>query len=113
MFKEKIPSVEIDEDFKKAMLTGDDILQTASRHDITPDSLFEELKAELEAMETKFFQKGGKVKDHRDVIAWGIRQGALEKALKLLNLYPIEKIDHTITLEDKLRAIHDKREKEE
>jgi hypothetical protein len=104
--------VEIDDDFKKAMLTRDDNLEIAGRHDITPDSLFKELKAELEAEETKFFQKGGKVKDQKDVIAWGIRQGALEKALKLLNLYPIEKIDHTITLEDKLRAIHDKRDKE-
>lgn len=102
--------VEIDDDFKKAMLNRDDNLQTASRHDITPDSLFEELKAELEAKETKFFQKDGKVKDQKNVVAWGIRQGALEKALKLLNLYPIEKIDHTITLEDKLRAIHEKRD---
>lgn len=105
--------VEIDEDFKKAMLNRDDNLEIAGRHDITPDSLFEELKAELEAEETKFFHHKGKVVGQQDVTAWGIRQGALEKALKLLNLYPIEKIDHTITLEDKLRAIHDKREKEE
>lgn len=103
---------EIDDDFKKAMLTRDDNLEIASRHDITPDSLFEEVRAELEAMETKFFQKDGKVIDQKDVIAWTTRQTALEKALKLLNLYPAEKVDHTVTLEDKLRAIHNKREEE-
>lgn len=95
------------------IMNRDDNLETAKKHDITPESLFAELKAELEAMETKYFANKGKIEDKVDVIAWAVRQGALEKALKLLNLYPAEKVLHTLTLEDKLRAIHDKREKEE
>ena len=105
--------VEIDDDFKESMFKPDENLETAKRHDITPDSLFAELKAELQAEETKLAQKDGTFMDKRDVIAWGIRQGALEKALKLLSLYPAEKVDHSVTLEDKLRKIHEKRDKED
>lgn len=99
------------------MVSADDImnrdqnLETAKQYDITPDSLFAELKAQLQAKETKLAQKDGVFTDKRNLIAWATRQGALEKALKLLNLYPAEKVDHTITLEDKLRAIHEKRDK--
>lgn len=94
------------------VMNRDGNLEIAEKHGITPDSLFEELKAELEAEETKLAQHQGQFIDEKDVIAWSIRQNALEKALKLLNLYPVENVKHTITLEDKLRAIHDKRDKE-
>lgn len=94
------------------VMNRDDNLEIAKKHDITPDSLFAELKAELEAEETQFAKIRGKFTDQKDVIAWNTRQNALEKALKLLNLYPVEKVEHTLTLEDKLRVIHDKREKE-
>lgn len=94
------------------VMNRDDNLEIAEKHGITPDSLFAELKAELEAEETKLAQEKGVFTDEKNVIAWSTRQNALEKALRLLNLYPIEKVEHTLTLEDKLRAIHDKRDKE-
>jgi hypothetical protein len=48
-----------------------------------------------------------------DPKALGIRQKARQDAHKLRGDYPAEKVEVTATLEDKLRAIHDKREKED
>ena len=72
--------------------------------------LANKLKAEFEAEETKFFQHEGIVTDQRDVIAWGTRQKARENTHKLRGDYPSEKVEHTITLEDRLRAIQEKRD---
>ena len=83
------------DEIKKDILKPDENLERAEKQQITPDSLFAELKAELEAEETKFFQNKGKVVEKKDVIAWKIRQDALEKGLKLLGLYPAEKHEHT------------------
>lgn len=84
-----------------ADITADDImsrdekLEKAEEHGITADVLFAELKDELEATETKFFQNKGKVIEKKDVIAWATRQNALEKGLRLLDLYPAEKHEHS------------------
>lgn len=43
----------------------------------------------------------------------GIRQKARQDLHKLRADYPAEKVEHTVTLEDKLRKIQNKREKEE
>lgn len=84
-----------------------DELNTAG---VTSDYLINKLKKELDAKETKFFQHEGKVVDSKDVIAWGIRQNARKDAHKLKGDYPAEKVEHTVSLEDKLRAIHEKRD---
>ena len=94
-------------------LKGAAFSETLKRHGITDEYLAGKLKEELEAEETKFFADKGKVRDEKDVIAWGIRQKARMDAHKLKGDYPSEKVEHTVTLEDKLRAIHEKREKEE
>ena len=53
------------------------------------------LKEILDAKETKFFQKDGKVEDERDVIAWGPRLGAaktiLEMGIRASELQDLEK----------------------
>ncbi len=105
--------VEIDDDFKKSMLKPDEKLLNFDGHGITEDYLLNKLKEELEAKETKFFHRKGKVVETEDVIEWNTRQNARKDAHKLRGDYPTEKVDHTITLEDKLRAIHEKRDKEE
>lgn len=89
-----------------------DILDDSINQGIDAKYLMKKLKAELEAEETKFFQDEGKVTDSRDVIAWGTRQKARQDAHKLRGDYPVEKVEHIVSLEDKLREIHDKRDKE-
>lgn len=60
---------------------------------ITPATLAKKLKSELNANETKFFQKDGKVISKRSVIAWGIRQAARIDAQKLLACYPADQVN--------------------
>ena len=102
----------------KKPLTKEDIdgpnpVTTAfKKQDITVDYLAKKLKEELESHETKFFAHQGEVIQQEDVIAWGVRQKARQDAHKLRGDYPVEKVEHTVTLEDQLRAIHDKRDKE-
>lgn len=91
----KIPPVEIDDDFKKAMLNRDEKLEIFEKYEITDDYLIGKLKDELEAEETKFFQKDGMVVQQKDVIAWKIRQDARKDAHKLKGDYPAEKHEHS------------------
>lgn len=77
--------------------------------------LAKKAKEELEAQETKAqIPKGA---DHfvysKDLVAWDVRQKARQDVHKLRGDYPSEKVEHTVTLEDRLRAIQEKREKED
>lgn len=84
-----------------AAVTGDQIIQdllhpfieAMDEQKITPRLLARKLKAELNAKETKFFQKDGLVVESRDVIAWGIRQAARIDAHKLRGDYPSSKVE--------------------
>lgn len=58
---------------------------------ITPQLLARKLKAELNAKETKFFQKDGIVIESRHCIAWDTRQKARIDAHKLRGDYPADK----------------------
>ncbi len=60
---------------------------------LTFDYLARKLKRELNAKETKFFQKDGMVIEQRDVVAWDVRQRARIDAHKLRGDYPAEKRD--------------------
>ena len=62
---------------------------------LTFDYLAKKLKRELNAKETKFFQKDGFVKEQHDVVAWDVRQRARIDAHKLRGDYPAEKREHT------------------
>jgi phage terminase small subunit len=53
------------------------------------------LKPALDAMETKFFQKDGKVVETQDVIAWDVRLHALDMAFNLKGSYAPKEIEHT------------------
>lgn len=64
-------------------------------HGLTFDYLAKKLKRELNAKETKFFQKDGFVKEQHDVVAWDVRQRARIDAHKLRGDYPAEKRAHT------------------
>ena len=98
----------------KEDIDGPDPMKKALKaKDITCDYLAKKLKEELESLETKFFAHQGEVIQQEDVINWGTRQKARQDAHKLRRDYPVEKVEHTVTLEDQLRAIHDKREKED
>ncbi|OEU67061.1 MAG: hypothetical protein BA863_08085 [Desulfovibrio sp. S3730MH75] len=55
----------------------------------------------LDAKETKFFQKDGKVIDQVNVEALGVQQKALDMALKMKGLYAPEKRDVNVDLKDK------------
>jgi len=60
---------------------------------ITAEYLAKKLKEELEAKETKFFQKDGVVKQTREVIAWGVRQRARESANELRGDFPAKRVE--------------------
>src|SRR5690606_19961656 len=64
-------------------------------HGLTFDYLAKKLKRELNAKETKFFQKDGFVIEQHDVVAWDVRQRARIDAHKLRGDYPAEKREHT------------------
>jgi len=92
-------------------LDGEDSLLKIKRA-IPLETLIEKLNAELDAEEIKFFQHNGFLTE-KNITAWTIRQKARQDAHKLRGDYPSEKVEHTVSLEDKLRAIHEKREKED
>ena len=75
--------------------------------------LAKKAKRELNAKETKAQIPKGHTEFvySKPLIAWDIRQKARQDVHKLRGDYPSEKVEHTVTLEDKLRAIHEKREK--
>jgi len=54
------------------------------------------LKAELNAKETKFFQKDGIVTDQRTVIDWATRQKARQDLAMYLGDKPAERTEHEI-----------------
>jgi len=62
---------------------------------LTFDYLAKKLKRELNAKETKFFQKDGFVIEQHDVVAWDVRQRARIDAHKLRGDYPADKREHT------------------
>lgn len=64
-------------------------------HGLTFDYLAKKLMRELNAKETKFFQKDGMVIEQHDVIDWGTRQRARIDAHKLRGDYPADKREHT------------------
>ena len=89
------------------------ITKAFKKYDITVDSLTKKLKEELDAEDkTEFYDKGGVFTGKKVSPSWATRQKARQDAHKLRGDYPVEKVEHTVTLEDQLRAIHDKREKE-
>ena len=67
------------------------IQQAMDSKGITVKSLVNKLKSELNAKETKFFQKDGYVVEFRNVIAWDVRQRARIDAHKLRGDYPADK----------------------
>lgn len=67
------------------------ITQAMDDQKITPQLLARKLKAELNAKETKFFQKDGIVIETRNVVAWGVRQAARIDAHRLRGDYPADK----------------------
>ena len=74
--------------------------------------LAQKAKEELEAHETKAqIPKGGQEFIYsKDLVAWDTRQKARQDLHKLRGDYPSEKVEHTVTLEDRLRAIQEKRD---
>ena len=75
--------------------------------------LAQKAKDELEAHETKAQIPKGHIEFvySKDLVAWDTRQKARQDVHKLRGDYPSEKVEHTITLEDRLRAIQEKRDK--
>jgi len=68
-----------------------DVIEAMDKHGLTLDNLIKQLKRELKAKETKFFQKDGKVVEKHNVIAWDVRQRARIDAHKLRGDDPAEK----------------------
>jgi hypothetical protein len=64
---------------------------------ISTDFLTTKLLEELNAKETKFFQKDGVVIESRDVVAWDVRQKARQDTHKLLGHYPKESLELTLS----------------
>lgn len=62
---------------------------------ITLEFLLKQLKKELNAKDTKFFQHEGEVIEIREVIDWSTRQKARIDAHKLRGDYPAEKQEIT------------------
>lgn len=98
---------------KEEMTGPNPVEETLDKNKITVDYLAKKLKRELNAKETKAqIPKGKKEFAYsKPMVAWDVRQKARQDAHKLRGDYPSEKVEHSITLEDKLRAIHEKREK--
>lgn len=87
--------VEIDDEFKKAMLNRDEKLEKFDKHGITDDYLIGKLKGELEAKYTKVLHHKGKIIDTREITDWKIQQDARKDAHKLKGDYPAEKHEHS------------------
>lgn len=90
--------VEIDDEFKEAMLNRDEKLEKFDKHGITDDYLIGKLKDELEA--TDEFHREVKVGEAINTILikkpiWKIQQDARKDAHKLRGDYPAEKHEHT------------------
>ncbi len=71
-------------------LIGTPIINILNENDITPERLAKKLNAELEAEDTKFFQKDGVVVETHNVIDWKTRQTARMDAHRLMGHYPPE-----------------------
>ena len=71
--------------------------ETFEKAGISREFLTTKLLEELNANETKFFQKDGKVLESRDVVAWDVRQKARQDAHKLLGHYPKESLELTLS----------------
>lgn len=86
------------------------IIEAMDKEGLTLERLIKSLKKEMDAKETKFFQKDGKVISKRSVIAWGIRQQARQDAHKLRGDYAPEKHEHSFCddLMDALTAAKEK-----
>lgn len=59
----------------------------------SPEKIAQRINEGLDAVETKFFQFGGVVTDHRDVIAWGERRMYADLAAELKGLKPGQKVE--------------------
>ena len=101
------------EELKEGMFKPDEKLLNFDKHGITEDYLIGKLKEELEAEETKFFQKDGIVTEKRDVTDWNTRQDARKDAHKLRGDYPVEKVDHTGGIIVNIEATPIKKKKKE
>jgi phage terminase small subunit len=70
------------------------IPEVLDKHSLTDSALIEKhLLPALEAHETKFVQKDGKITDQMNVIAWGARLTALDLAFRLKGSYAPRKPD--------------------
>ncbi|MEE9612553.1 MAG: terminase small subunit [Desulfatiglandales bacterium] len=78
-------------DFQEAIA---DLLK---QHGLTDDMLVMKISEGTNAMETKFFQKDGEVRDSREVTAWDTRLRYIETALKLKG-YLRQKVDIDATV---------------
>lgn len=76
---------------------------------LTPTAADLKLALQLEATETKFFALDGTVTDQREVIAWDIRDRALDKLLKLQGRYKLPSLEVsgevTINVVDGLKTL--------
>jgi len=68
-----------------------------ARRGIDDDFLTTKLLEELEAKDTKFFQKDGVVIESREVVDWDVRQKARQDTHKLLGHYPKESLELTLS----------------
>jgi len=109
----KISDTEQDERITKAVeaAAGSPIIAALDAEGITLKALAKQLKRELKAKETKFFQKDGKVVEKHNVIAWEVRQKARMDAHRLRGDYPAEEHKHEgaidITLRDCVKEASD------
>lgn len=73
--------------------------------------LAKKAKRELNAKITKAqIPKGGdEFVYSKPMVAWDVRQKARQDIHRLKGDYPVEKHEHTLTVEDRLRKIHEKR----
>ena len=76
--------------------------------------LTKRLKRELNAKETKAqIPKGEKEFSYsKPMIAWDIRQKARQDAIRYMGGEPTQKHEHTVTVEDRLREIHNRRKRQ-
>ena len=76
---------------------SDKITEWLDEHGLSENALKAKLLSLIEAKETKFFQKDGKVTDTREVEALEVQRRTLDMALKLKGLYAPEKYEHTMS----------------
>lgn len=78
-----------------ARMARADVIDMANKKGVTIEKTMMRLRQALNAKETKFFQKDGKVEDTKIVVAHNIRLQATKLALDLLDAMPSEKHDIT------------------